>query len=215
MIPPADPTRSPAHEHGPLIGLLGGSFDPVHLGHLVMAERARDQVPCDEIWFVPAAIAPHKPQGAHASAQDRLHMLERALAGRRDLRIESTELEAGTPRRTVQTLRLLAARHPHVRWCLVIGEDTWAEIDTWVEPEAILRLAPAVVQARPGPRRPEPALARAYPALWLEGDPVDVASTGVREALARGETPARLPPAVLDYIRTHGLYRGRTAGGDA
>ena len=194
---------------GPIIGILGGSFDPVHRGHLLLAERARDQVPCDEVWLVPAAIAPHKPDGAQASPADRLAMLARAVEGRRGLRIETLELDAGVPRRTIETLRLLAARHPHLRWRLVLGADSWSGFDAWVQPEALLDLAPAVVQARPGIAAEEPAVATDHPAHWLTGDPLDVSSTEVRAALARGESPASIPIAVLDYIRARGLYRAR------
>lgn len=197
---------------GPVIGFLGGSFDPVHRGHLMLAERARDQVPCDEIWFVPAAIAPHKLQGPHATASDRLEMLRRALEGRRGMRIEPLELEGGVPRRTIETLRVLAARHPDLRWRLILGEDSWRDFDAWVEPEALLRIAPPVVQARPGGDGREPELARSHAAQWLAGEPLDVASTDLREALARGEAPTSLPPAVLDYVRARGLYLARAEG---
>lgn len=212
MSPDRAARRSARPVVGPVIGILGGSFDPVHRGHLLLAERARDQVPCDEIWFVPAAVAPHKPGGAHASAAHRLAMLARALEGRRGLKIESIEVEAGVERRTIETLRMLAARHPHVRWRLVLGEDSWVAFDTWVEPDALLRIAPPVVQARPGGHREEPEIAKHHAAFWLTGDPLDLASTQVRAALTRGETPVGLPPAVLDYVRAQGLYGVRPEG---
>lgn len=212
MSPDRAAPRGVRRVGGPVIGVFGGSFDPVHRGHLLLAERARDQVPCDEIWFVPTAIAPHKPAGAHASPRHRLEMLARAVEGRRGLKIEAIEVEAGVRRRTIETLRILAARHSTVQWHLILGEDSWAAIDSWVEPEALLDLAPAVVQARPGGSRGEPEIARRHAAHWLTGDPIDIASTDLRAALARGEDPVGLPPAVLDYVRAHGLYRERPGG---
>ena len=192
---------------GPVVGLFGGSFDPVHRGHLEIARRARDQAGCEEVWFVPAGRAVHKPEGAHAGAEARVEMIERALRGSHGLRVERIEVDAGRPCRSIETVRALAARWPGTRWRLILGEDSWDALDSWVQPEELLTLAPPVVQARPGARGAGPALAARHPPFWLRGEPVDASSTDIRAALARGEAPEELPPEVLDYVRRHALYR--------
>jgi nicotinate-nucleotide adenylyltransferase len=190
-----------------VVAVFGGSFDPVHAAHLEVARRALAQVPCDEVWFLPAARAVHKPEGAHAHATHRRAMLELALDGSGSLEICSLELDHGTPRRSLDSLTELASRWPEHRWFFLIGEDSFRDLDTWYRPEELFSIAPPVVAPRPGSGGDRPGEWRGVPVRWLEGEEIDLDSTALREALARDEKPGGLDPRVLGYIREHGLYR--------
>lgn len=189
-----------------VIGLYGGSFDPVHRGHVEIARRARDQVPCDAVWFVPAARTPFKPTGAHADAEARVDLLERALAGEDRLAVSCVELDH-PGRRSVATVRALAAAFPDVTWRWIMGEDSFDDLPRWADPEAFVQLAPPVVQPRPGSAGARPDRFLGMPVTWLEGEPMNISSTAIREALARGERPEELHPRVLERIEARALYR--------
>ncbi len=189
-----------------VVGVYGGSFDPVHRAHVEIARRAREQVPCDEVWFVPAAVAVQKPEGPVASARDRVDMLEAAIAGRPGLAVSDVDL--GHPgRRALDTVRELGRRHPDVHWRWIMGQDSFDALDTWYRPGDLARLAPLVVQPRPGAAGTRASEYDGRPVTWLEGPELDVASTSVRAALGRGERPEAIPPAVLGIIERRGLYR--------
>lgn len=199
------------------IGLFGGSFDPVHDAHLELARRALKQVPLSEVWFVPAWRPPHKPEQTLASAEHRLAMLQLAIEGSKRVAICTIELDQEEVAYSVQTVDALVHTHLNERFHLLMGEDSLNGISTWREPRRLLEMAPPVVMPRPvdlqrigaygkGGRRPDALLGVGI--RWLEGAPLELSSSGVREALSRGEKPRGVPPAVLAYIEEHGLYRG-------
>mgnify|MGYP006301719589 FL=1 len=190
---------SAAGSAGPVIGVYGGSFDPVHRGHLTIARRALAQVPCDEVWFVPAARSPFKPAGAQAAARDRVDLLEAALADEERMRVCTVELDH-PGRRSVDTVRSLREDRPEAHWRWIMGEDAFDDLPHWAEPEIFVALAPPVVQPRPGIVGERPATFAGAPVTWLEGEEIDVSSTAIRERLARGERPDDLHPRVLDLI---------------
>ncbi len=194
------------------MGLLGGSFDPVHEGHLELARRARAQAGCDEVWWIPAAAPRHKPAGPIASAEHRKRMLELALVGEEGMRIEDYELQRAAGQASVDTVRALVARHPGHRFHWLLGEDSFDSLDDWVEPETLLRLAPPVVLPRPGSTGHRPRYWRGVEVQWLEGPPLDLSSTGLRKELAGGRRPRGLPPAVAAYALRHRLYGSGTEG---
>jgi nicotinate-nucleotide adenylyltransferase len=189
------------------VAIFGGTFDPVHSAHLQVALRARDQIPCDEVWFLPAAHAVHKPSGPGASSAHRRAMLRLVLDGVAGLDLCELELDHGTPRRSLDSMTELAALWPDRRWFFVIGEDSFRALGTWHRPEDLFRLASPVVAPRPGSAGDRPETWRQIPVRWLAGDEIDLDSTALRRALARGENPGGLDPRVLGYIREHGLYR--------
>ena len=191
----------------PAVTVFGGSFDPVHAAHLEVARRALGQVPCDEVWFLPATRAVHKPAGPRAPAEHRRAMLEAALAGVECLRICDLELEHGVARRSLESVTELSTRWPGHRWYFLIGEDSFRQLESWYRPEEIFRIAAPVVAPRPGSGGERAAEWRGIPVRWLAGDEIDLDSTAIRAALARGEVPAGLDPGVMEYIREHGLYR--------
>ena len=185
--------------------LFGGSFDPVHVGHLVAAEAVGEALDAT-IRFLPAREQPlkhgHAPHGA--SPEQRAEMLQLAVAGNPRLTVERIELTLPTPSYTVRTLRALAQREPGNRFTLLLGADAAAELGAWFEIDALPQLADVVVFARPGAPAPRhPAISRtvAVPAL-------DVSATMIRERVRRARSIRYLvPDAVRDYIAAQGLYR--------
>jgi nicotinate-nucleotide adenylyltransferase len=198
------------------IGIFGGSFDPVHYGHLRVAEACRNAVPLDTVLFVPAAAQPLKPHGPVASADNRLRMLELAIEGRRGLDICPIEIERGGVSYTVDTLRQLVDERPGDEVYLILGADALGDLPNWREPETIRRLARFVVVDRPGacqiepPQRAESGEASAVSrsVIHVPIEPQDVSSSEIRSRVARGESIAGLlPPSVAAYIERKQLYR--------
>lgn len=185
--------------------LFGGSFDPVHLGHLVVAEAAADALGA-RVRLMPAREQPFKPGAAGATPAQRAAMLDLAVHGNRRLAVERIELELPTPSYTVRTLRALAEREPGNRFTLLLGADAAAELPAWHEARALAGLADVVVFGRPGR-----ALAPGLPIQRvLEVPAIDVSATEIRQRVAEGRSIRYLvPEAVREYIVAHGLYRKR------
>lgn len=200
------------------IGILGGSFDPVHLGHLGVARAVADALALDRVLLIPAAQAPLR-DAVRANGEQRVAMLRAAVleladtAGERRLEVDEMELRRGGVSYTVDTLRTLRAQRPADEFTWIVGADQLARLAKWREPEELARLAEWAAYARPGcawaelpgsavpglrVRRVEPAAG----ALW------EVSSSDIRARLARGESVAGLvPDKVIEYIRENGLYR--------
>ena len=132
------------------IGVFGGTFDPVHLGHLILAEQAREQAQLDQVWFVPAARPPHKPDRALTALHHRVEMLALAVAGQPAFVINELEKDRPGPSYTVETLQELHRRHADIDWHLLVGADCLPDLPTWREPVRIAELARLVIPARPG-----------------------------------------------------------------
>jgi len=183
--------------------LFGGSFDPVHVGHLVVAETAGELLGT-VVRLLPAREQPFKGSAHRASPEQRAEMLDLAVSGNPRLRVERIELTLPTPSYTVRTLRALADREPRNRFTLLLGADTARDLPAWYEVEALPRLADVVVFARPGARpAPHPAICRV-----IEVPGLDVSATMVRERVRQGRSIRYLvPDAVREYIAAHGLYR--------
>jgi nicotinate-nucleotide adenylyltransferase len=201
------------------LGILGGSFDPPHAGHLHAARAARAAFALDEVRFVPAARPPHKPGRVLASGADRAALVELLIAGEPDFHLDRRELERAGPSFTVETLRELAAEGDHELF-LILGSDNLAGLADWRNVEEVLSLAQPVVVFRAG-QDPDPlsqlegrlspeALARVRRGLVLI-EPLPISSTELRAAARRG-ADAELPLALRDYIREHDLYRAESGG---
>lgn len=207
------------------LGLFGGSFDPVHRGHLVTARAARRQLGLDRVLLLPTADPPHKPP-RHAGALARFAMVEIALLHEEGLYVSGHELTPGTTAYTVDTLEHFRGEHPDAELCYLLGSDSLADFDTWRRWKDILRLARLVVLARPGwaleevlddlPGELRERLVEGASDLRDGLGPpvvverlVDVSSTEIRDTLEAGEEPPEnlLPAGVLDYIQKYGLYR--------
>lgn len=191
------------------IGLFGGTFDPIHLGHLVVADEIRARCGLDKVVLAPSACPPHKVEACVASAQDRTAMVRLAIRGHSCFALSTIELDREGPSYTVDTLRALrSVWGPGTQIFFIIGQDNVAEIASWRAPEEILRLCTVTVASRPGtPAKPiDPALAQRM--TFVPVPPIEVSSTDIRRRIRCGE-PFRylVPPAVGAYILRHGLYR--------
>jgi len=187
-----------------MIGLLGGSFDPVHHGHLVAARVLMERLELEELRLIPAAQQPFKVGRHGASAEDRAAMLDLALAGESGLRLERVEVERAGPSYTVDTLRQLRHREPGRRFVLLIGADAARDLPQWREAEALPGLAEIVAFGRAG--RP----AEAHPLVGRRVDvpAMDISATEIRQRVAEGKSIRYwVPDAVAEYIARRGLYR--------
>jgi len=187
----------------PSIGLFGGSFDPIHHGHLIVARVAAESLGLDEVRFMPAREQPFK-HGRHAApAADRAVMLELAIAGSPGFAVERAELERPGPSYTVDTLESLRAREPRAAFTLLLGADAAAELGAWHRAGELPSLARIVVLARPGTPVPSSPLIAAS----LEVPAVDISATEIRRR-ARAGLPVRywVPDAVAEYMARHRLY---------
>ena len=179
------------------VALIGGSFNPPHVGHLLAAHFVRATEPVDAVWLVPADAHPFGKQ--LAPFEHRLRMCELLCTDASGwLQVSDVEHTLGGQGRTVDTLRHLAGRFPHVRWTLVVGSDIVQDLPKWKEPEAISSLARLLVLNRAG----HPFAGAVGPAM------AHVSSSEVRTALAEGRDVTHLVPrAVLAYAQSAGLYR--------
>lgn len=209
-----------------MIGIFGGTFDPIHYGHLRAAREVYDRLKLSELRFISAAQPPHRRQPL-ASAEDRLTMVRLAIENEPGFAADDRELKRGGPSYTVLTLESLRAElGAAVPLCLLIGADAFLEFETWHRWQEIPALAHLVVMLRPGApatRNPStwPAWARerachvaselakapAGRVMFVDISPQDISATRIRDAIARGAAVTeQLPEAVWRYIRRHGLY---------
>lgn len=195
------------------MGVLGGTFDPVHVGHLLLGECAREELGLECVLFVPAG-QPWRKAGREVSpAEDRLAMLRLALADNAAFRVSTVELEREGPSYTAETLETLGQQYPGAQMFLVLGEDALADLPHWHDPARILDLATVAVAARSGEgpnlRQAEALLpGLVAKVVWLRMPIVEISATGIRERVRRGQSIRyRVLPAVEAYIREHGLYR--------
>jgi nicotinate-nucleotide adenylyltransferase len=191
------------------LGLLGGTFDPPHTGHLIAAQDALQALALDRVALIPAARPPHKHDRVVTHAEHRLAMLHLAADDDPRLAIEPLELERAGPSYTVDTLRALSARGDEL--FLLIGTDQFAEFDTWRDPAEIQRLAALGILRRAGDAASSITPATLEPWARIHDVPVtriDVSSTLIRQAVAEGRSIRYLvPTAVAAYIDVHALYR--------
>jgi nicotinate-nucleotide adenylyltransferase len=187
------------------IGVFGGSFDPVHLGHLLVAQAAREELNLAQLFFVPAAQSPFKPDTRPTPAQMRLRLLRLALAGKAWCEIDEQEIRRGGVSYTIDTVRDYAGRFPQTQLFYLIGADHVPQLPKWRAAEELARLAEFVVIPRPGQAQtPFPAPFRGR---WLTGFPLGVSSSQIRERVKAGLPVDHLVPClVAEAIRNNGLY---------
>ena len=200
------------------LGIYGGTFDPVHYGHLILAEQCREQCALDEVWFIPAAVPPHKIGGDISPGEARCEMLELAIAGYSEFQISRMELERDGPSFTVDTLSALQREDATRELFLLIGADSLADFPTWREPARIAELARLVVVNRgedaPDLSAVEDALGREIvdriEVVSMPG--IDLSATDVRRRVAGGKSIRYMTPRAVEvYVGEHGLYRGGDA----
>jgi nicotinate-nucleotide adenylyltransferase len=194
------------------IGILGGTFDPPHIGHLIIAEQARVQLRLDQVWFAPAGQPVHK-NGHHVTvAEHRVAMVELSIADNPCFKLCRVDVERPAPHYSLDLVRILRQQHPQHQWHFVIGSDSLADLPKWHAPEEIIKLVRLAVAQRPGYQPDLAALERAIPGLtqridWISAPMIEVSSTDLRARAQKG-WPLRyiVPEAVDDYARANGLY---------
>jgi nicotinate-nucleotide adenylyltransferase len=197
------------------LGIYGGSFDPIHLGHLLLAETCREACELDRVLFLPCGKSPHKPLGAIATSNQRAEMLEFAVAGDPRFGVCRIELERSGPSYTVETLRQLHVEQPDSELFFLMGADSLADLPLWREPQAILELATIIAVNRG--HRPPPDWSslegRLGPSVrdrvrLVTMPAIDLSATEIRERVRSGRSLRfRVPRAVEEYIRQNELYR--------
>jgi nicotinate-nucleotide adenylyltransferase len=186
-----------------MIGLFGGSFDPVHHGHLIVATVAAEKLRLDTLRFVPAREQPFKVGRHSTSAEHRAAMLTLAVAGRPGFSVERSELERPGPSYTVDTLRHLGDREPKAKFVLLLGADAAADLPAWRESAQVRDLARIVVFARPG----TPVAESPWISAVIEVPSIDISATDVRRRARQGLSIRYwVPDPVAEYITTHRLY---------
>lgn len=204
-----------ANQRSTRLGIYGGSFDPVHLGHLLLAETCREECSLDRVLFLPCRQSPHKPHGAVATGQQRAEMLEFAVAGDPRFGVCRIELERPGPSFTVETLRQLCDEQPESELFFLMGADSLTDLPLWREPLTILELA-TVVAVNRGHRPPPdlillesrlgPIVRDRVQIVTMPG--IELSATEIRERVRSGRSLRfRVPRAVEEYIRQNGLYQ--------
>jgi nicotinate-nucleotide adenylyltransferase len=207
--------RQGSDERPRRIGILGGTFDPPHVGHLWLATLAKDAAGLDRVLFMPAAQPPHKRLRGMSGATDRLLMTRLAIAGDEAFELTLIEMERAGPSYTIDSVdELRSAYGTDAQLFLIMAVDTLAQIDSWREPDALLERVEWVVGPRPGVPLPEPSALvhrfgeRASRIHLLQGPSLDVSSTQIRERVAAGHAIRYLVPrGVEELITDRGLYR--------
>ncbi len=202
------------------VGIFGGTFDPVHLGHLILAEQCREQGRLDQLWFVPAPRPPHKQDRALTRFEQRVEMLNLAIAGQPAFRVEEVEKERSGPSYTVDTVAELRRRHPADDFYLLLGSDTLADMHTWYEPARLLAQVGLLVMTRPGHAtrtveqiRAALQLAESAPVRieTIDAPPIDISSRDLRARAAASRSLRYLVPRAIEvYVAEKHLYRGAT-----
>ena len=197
------------------IGVFGGSFDPVHIGHLIIAQDALEQLELDRLIFVPAAVSPLKQHCAPVDGHHRLEMLQRAVANNFRFEVSELELSRGGISYTIDTVRTLQADHPGAKFFFIVGLDSLCEMHRWHRSEELLESCTVVPFGRGGEdpvrvaercRIPEPWKTRLFDRLIRVHD-IEISSSEIRMRIAEGLSIQTLvPPEVEMYIMEHHLY---------
>jgi len=188
-----------------LIGLFGGSFDPIHAGHLLVAQSAIEELGLERLYFIPAAQSPFKPANQPAPAAERLRLLRLALAGKTNCEVDDQEIKRGGVSYTIDTLSDYARRFPQAELFYLIGADNVATLPKWREAANLARLAVFVAIPRPG--QPPVSFPPPFRGRMLTGFPFGVSSSQIR-ARAKAGLPIDplVPPPVAEAIRNYRLY---------
>ncbi len=196
------------------LGIYGGTFDPPHLGHLILAETAADSLPLDRVLFVPAGTPPHKnADSIRSPITHRVAMVKLALAGNDRFAISRVDVDRPGPHYSVDMLRLLHDEYPAAELIFLIGADSLRDLPTWSRPAELIALAKLGVMRRPNVAPPDlAALERDLPGItarveWVDAPLIDIAASDLARRITAGHSVRyQLPDAVLAYITEHGLY---------
>ncbi len=198
------------------IGILGGTFDPIHIGHLCVAEAARDAFNLNKVLFIPTGDPPHKKSSRLASGKDRVKMIQKAISNNPNFRLDSREIERIGTTYTIDTLTELKELYPHDELFFIIGGDTLLELKTWRNFSSVAGLCDFIVYQRLGYRQHDQEdealrLQKIYQTRihFVEGPYLEVSSKDIRRRLEQKQTIRYLvPDEVVIYIKEHNLYKG-------
>ena len=197
------------------VGIFGGTFDPIHHGHMVIAEQVMDELGLSHVVFVPGGIPPHKEASSvRASAEDRFYMVEAAVAGNERFFVDRVEVDAGRPMYSVETVRLLKERSPGDDWYFISGADEVSNLLAWKDPDLLLEEVVMVAATRPGYdlsklQHLEAGLRNFDRIFPVECTRVDVSATGIRRRILQGKSVRYLvPEGVYEIMRDRKLYEG-------
>ena len=199
------------------IGIFGGTFDPVHLGHLIMAEQCREQAQLDQVWFIPAARPPHKQERTLTPFAQRVEMLTLAIAGMPAFRVDDLEKDRPGPSYTAETLQSLHERYSQTQFSLLLGSDSLPDLPEWKNPKRIIELAELLVYGRPdwplrGVEEVRQSLTLGDETLLrlrvVHAPLIDIASRDLRERVTQHRSIRFLVPRAVEcYIEEKKLYR--------
>ncbi len=197
------------------VGIFGGTFDPVHLGHMVIAEQVMGELGLSRVVFVPGGIPPHKEASSvRANAEDRFDMVEAAVAGNERFVVDRVEVEAGRPMHSVETVRILKERSPEDEWYFISGADEVSNLLAWKDPDLLLEEVVMVAATRPGYdlsklQHLEAGLRNFDRIFPVECTRVDISATGIRRRILQGKSVRYLvPEGVHEIIGSRKLYEG-------
>lgn len=186
------------------IGILGGTFNPIHVGHLILAEQVTEILKLDTIIFVPTSLPPHKDNGDIANPRDRYAMIKRAISGNRKFNVSDVEIKRGGRSYTVETLKALHASHPRDELYFITGSDLLKYLEAWKDIADVFSLAKFVVASRPG--YPLENLPKEIISIPIKA--VDICAYDLRQRIREGRSiKYYVPDAVIAYIAKKGLYR--------
>ncbi len=197
------------------LGLFGGTFDPIHLGHLILAEACREACALDRVWFVVAGQPPHK-QGERTAVAHRVEMVRIAIAGHPAFEVSELEAKRPGPHYSFETLEAIHRERPHDELFFLIGADSLTDLPTWRRPERVAQLATIVVVNRPGLDKTAGVTdvlpdfgPGSHPLRAVNIPPIGIASHDLRKRLIEGRSVRyQIPRGVEAYIDAQGLYRG-------
>jgi nicotinate-nucleotide adenylyltransferase len=196
------------------LGILGGTFDPIHHGHLLAAEEACHQLALDKVLFVPAGVPPHKPAHPISPASHRVRMVELAIAGKPHFALSRVDVDRPDPCYTVDTLELLRAEWGNdPRFFFIEGADSLSDIACWYQPRRLIELCELAVAKRPGFEIDMGSLEKRLPGLtgrlhWVKMPLLEISSSDLRARVRAGRSISYLVPREVEtYVRKHGLYR--------
>ncbi len=193
------------------LGVFGGSFDPPHVGHLIIAEQARQQLGLSKVVFIPVFIPPHKKSLDGASPLQRVRMLELSIRGNSSFEISRLELRRKGTSYTVETLRAIKERHPDDDLFLILGSDNLLDFRSWKSPEEILARASLGVYEREGFPVERAERSARVRAIRLSGDPLNISSSALRRLIKEGKSIRYLvPDAVRRFIEKNKVYEPST-----
>lgn len=194
------------------IGLFGGSFNPPHIAHLIVAETVRDQFALEQIWWIPSHNPPHKTDGELASADHRLAMTRRATEENPAFTVSDIEIQREGVSYTIDTLRTLQREHPEVSFWLIIGSDSMRDFGQWHCPDEIVERVPLIVYKRPGAISSIADPRYSNHVRFADAPLLEVSGTEVRARCRRNRSIRYLvPDPVRDYIEAHDLYAAAEA----